>query len=164
MTKKPLIYIMYEMEIVSKYVVHGFIKNFSYIVVALVSLGLQSYSILGVFMIVDTITGVIRSGTIHGWRSVTSHAATVGITAKCLVILVPLLIAIAGHGVGLELGFIARSALKVLILSELYSILSNIQSIRLKREVQEFDAVNYILNRLRDFLEKSIKRPHTDGK
>ncbi|HEY1037165.1 MAG TPA: phage holin family protein [Candidatus Paceibacterota bacterium] len=140
-----------------KYGIAAFIKNFSYIGALFISLNVQSYSILGLFMIVDTITGIIRSGTIHGWRSVTSHAATVGITAKCLVIAIPFFLALAGHGVGIELTIIASSALKILIVSELYSILSNIQSIRLRREVQEFDAVNYLLNKLRDFLEHNIK-------
>lgn len=111
-------------------------------------------------MIIDTITGVARSGTIHGWRSVTSHLMTVGILAKCMVLLVPFLLSLAGHAIGVEVAFIAKSALNVLIISELYSILSNIQSIRLGRDVQEFDAVNYLLTRLRDTLERYVKKPH----
>ena len=132
-------------------------KNFSYIVAVFVSLSPESYSILAVFMIVDTFTGIVRSGVIKGWKSVTSHELTSGILAKCLVILVPFLLALAGKGIGLQLDIIAKSALNVLILSELYSILSNIQSIRLKKDIAEFDAVNYLLGTLRAFLEKNVK-------
>lgn len=146
--------------ITTKFSIYTLLKNFSYIGASLLSLNIESYSILGIFMIVDTVTGVARSGTIHGWRSITSHVMTVGILAKCMVLLVPFLLSLAGHAIGVEVAFIAKSALNVLIISELYSILSNIQSIRLGREVQEFDAVNYLLTKLRDTLERYVKKPH----
>ena len=140
------------------------LKNFSYLCAAFVSLGHDSYTILAIFMIIDTITGILRSGTIHGYRSVTSHNLSMGIVKKGLVIIIPLLIAVAGQGVGINLVFLAKSTLSILILSELYSILSNIQSIRLKRDVQEFDAVNFLLSKLRDILEKTLKKTKTDDK
>lgn len=134
-------------------------KNISYILAAIVSLNTESYMIIGAFMIIDTITGVTRSIVVHGGRSFTSHAATLGITAKLLVILIPLLVVLAGQGAGINLVPVAKSALNILILSELYSILSNIQSVRLKRDVAEFDAVNFLLDKLRLFLEKTVKTP-----
>lgn len=134
------------------------LKHFSYVGVVFVALPPESYGILAFFMILDTVTGIIRAGIIRGWRSITSHLASVGILAKCLLILVPLLVAVAGHGVGLNLDIIARGALNILILSELYSILSNIQSIKQRKEVKEFDAVNYLLGTLRDWLEKNVKK------
>lgn len=134
------------------------LKNFSYLCAAFLSLGPDAYTILGIFMLTDTFTGVIKSGTIRGWRSVTSHSLTLGILSKATIILVPLLITIAGHGVGFDLVFLGKSTLNILIISELYSILSNIQSIRLKKEVQEFDAINFLLSKLRDILEKTIKK------
>lgn len=134
------------------------VKNLTYIAAAFLGLNPLSYYILGIFMILDTFTGVVRSGVIHGWRSVTSHAASIGVLSKCTVILVPLLLALAGKGIGFDLSFIAKSALNILILAELYSILSNIQSIRVKQDVEEFDAVNYVLGWIRTLLEKKVKR------
>lgn len=134
-------------------------KNLTYFSAIFISLNPESYGILGFLMLVDTITGVIRSGIVHGWRSVTSHMLTVGVLAKCTLILVPLLIALAGHGVGLNLAFVAKSALNILILAELYSTLSNIQAIRLRKDIPEFDAVNYTLLKLRELLERTVKKP-----
>lgn len=134
------------------------LKHFSYFMAIFVSLNSESYGVLGVLMLVDTVTGVIRSGVVHGWRSITSHAASSGILAKGLMILVPFLIAITGHGLGFDLKFIAKATLNVMILSELYSILSNIQSIRIRQDVQEFDAVTYILSFLRNILAGKIKK------
>ena len=133
------------------------LKNFSYLGVLFINP--QSYAILGVLIIIDTITGIIRSGVVHGWRSITSHCASVGILAKLMLLLVPLTLSLTAHGVGVELTFIARAALNILILSEAYSILSNIQSTRLKRDIAEFDAINYALKWMRGFLERNIKKP-----
>lgn len=133
------------------------LKNLGYIPAFFLGLSLQSYGILAIFMIVDTVTGVIRAGTIHGWRSVTSHAASVGVLSKMCLIGVPILLALAGHGVGMDLTMFAKGTLSILILSELYSILGNVHAIHLGKEVKEFDAINLILSKLRDVLEKMIR-------
>lgn len=140
------------------YTAFNIFKNLSYFLMVFVHLSPESYSILGVLMIVDTVTGIVRSGVIDGWQTVTSHELSTGILAKGTLILVPLLIALASRGVGFNLTIIASTTLDILILSELYSSLSNIQSIRLRRQVLEFDAVNYVLSKLRDLLENTIKR------
>lgn len=148
--------------IISKAWLSALFKNVSYIFVILLGFNPHSYAILAMFMVIDTATGITRSGTIHGWRSVTSHALSVGVLAKCFLILVPLLIATAGHAVGLELKTVAVSVLNIMILSELYSILANIQSIRSGKDVAEFDVVNYMLTRLRDTIERFIKKPDNE--
>jgi toxin secretion/phage lysis holin len=139
------------------------VKNFSYLGAIFVSLNPQSYTILGIFMIIDTITGVAKSGVVHGWRSITSHEASLGILSKMTLLLVPMLLAMTSHAVGMELNFVAKAALNILILSELYSILSNIQSIRMKKDVAEFDAISYALDKIRTGIENSIKKPTNKG-
>lgn len=118
----------------------------------------EGYWILGVLMIADTITGVIRSGVIRGWQSITSKELSIGVLAKGTLILVPLLIALAGKGIGFDLTFLATSTLNILILAELYSSISNIESIRRRKDVLEFDAVNYMLDKIRTLLEQTVKR------
>jgi len=144
----------------SKFTLAALFKNFSYVLVAFMSIGPEGYSVLALMMMLDTITGVLRAGVVHGWRSITSHEATLGIIKKGTAIVIPLMIAVAGHGVGLELVEVAKWTLRVLILSELYSTISNIQSIRLGRDVAEFDAVSYILEKIRQILERNIKKPN----
>ncbi len=107
-------------------------------------------------MIVDTITGVVRSAYLHGGRSIRSHVLAAGVLAKMLLILVPLIVAWAGEGVGLNLTSVAGAALSVFILSEAYSILGNIYAIHTKKELTEFDAVAGVLKMLRNTIEKLI--------
>lgn len=134
-------------------------KNATYIPAFVLGLSTEAYGILGVLMLFDAITGIIRSGTVHGWRSITSHTAEVGLLAKLLLFLVPLILSLTAKGAGFDLHWVASGALTVLVLSEGYSILGNIHSTYLRQDVKEFDAINFLLTRLRDLLEKSIKKP-----
>ena len=134
-------------------------KNATYIAAFVLGLSTEAYGILGVLMLLDTITGIIRSGTIHGWRSITSHTAEVGLLAKLLLLMVPLVVALSAKGSGIDLHWVASGSLTVLILSEGYSILGNVHATYLKEDLKEFDAINFILTKLRDAVEKLIKKP-----
>ena len=137
------------------------IKNFVYFPAILVGLSGESFAILGVLMAIDTIFGIIKVGTIYGWRHISSYRMSSGILSKLTIILVPLLIAWAGKGAGMDLGFLAQSSLSLLCLAQLYSILGNVYSIRTGKEYVEFDAVSWVLRRLQIVIERLIK---TDGK
>lgn len=132
------------------------LKNLGYIPAVFLGLSTESYGILAGLMILDTITGVIRAGVVHGWRSVNSHNLSFGILSKMCLILVPLIVALAGRGAGFDLTLVAKGALSILILSEAYSILGNVQSIRIRKDIVEFDAINFLLVRLRKGLEKLL--------
>lgn len=132
------------------------IKNLGYIPAFILGLSTESYAILAGLMMLDTITGVIRAGVVHGWRSVNSHNLSFGILSKMCLILVPLIVAIAGRGSGVDLTLVAKGALSMLILSEAYSILGNTQAIRIRKDIVEFDAINFLLTRLRKGLEKLL--------
>lgn len=134
------------------------LKNLAYIPAVYLGLSMESFGILAVLMIIDTILGIIRAGVVHGWRDVTSHKASFGILSKLAMIFVPVVVALSGKGVGMNLVPIAGGALSMLIVSETYSILGNVQSIRTRRDIKEFDAVNYTLSRIRDLLEKMLKK------
>lgn len=134
------------------------LKNLAYIPAAYLGLSMESFGILAVLMLIDTVLGIIRAGVVHGWREVTSHKASFGILSKLAMISVPVVVALAGKGVGINLVAVASGALSMLIVSETYSILGNVQSIRIRKDIKEFDAVNYTLSRVRDLLEKTLKK------
>lgn len=134
------------------------LKNTLYIPVFILGMSLHSFYILGLFIFLDIVTGIVKSGRINGWRAVTSSAFTFGITFKALIIFVPLIVALTGKGIGIDLVFMARGALSMLIVSEAYSILGNIYSIRTGQNHEEFDAVNWSINKVRESLISIIKK------
>lgn len=133
-------------------------KNLAYIPAMYLGLSMESYGILAILMLLDTITGIARAGVIHGWRSVNSHNLSFGILSKLGIILIPLVIVLAAKGIGVNMLPVAKMALSTLILSEAYSILGNIQSIRIRKDIVEFDAINYLLGSLRKLFEKMLKK------
>ena len=133
------------------------IKNLGYVPAILLGISADSYTILAMFMIIDTFLGVTRVMVVHGGKDIKSYKLTAGIIAKLCVVTVPLLTVWAGRGVGLELLTLAQWSVGALILAQFYSIMSNIYSIHLRKDVVEFDAVSFILLKLRTIIEQLIK-------
>lgn len=121
----------------------------------------ESILILATVIVIDIITGVLKSASLYGWREITSSRFSAGVLAKLLLILIPITLALAGKGVGLDLGLIAQGAISVLILSQVYSTVGNIHAMQTKDEKNEFDAVAFIMRQLRELLEKSMANDKT---
>lgn len=138
------------------------IKNASYLGALFLALPAQGYSVLAAFMVLDTVLGVVRVAVVHGAKEIKSYRLVSGLMAKLSIILVPLVIAHTGKGIGLDLHMIALWALNLLILSHAYSILGNIHSIYLRKDVYEFDAISWVLTKIQMFIEKLIKQGAPD--
>jgi len=134
------------------------LKNSSYIGAVFLGISLDNFSILAVFMLADTILGITRVAVVHGGRAIKSYRLVSGLVSKMSILLIPLVIAHTGKGIGLDLHYIATAALSILILSHAYSILGNIHSIYLKRDVYEFDAVSWALTRIQLGIERILKQ------
>lgn len=132
-------------------------KNASYLPAILLGLSIESYTILAILMVIDTIFGVTRVLVVHGGVHIKSYKLTAGITAKLSILLLPLLIAWVGRGANIDLSMIARGTLGVLILSEFYSILGSMYSMRIMKDVPEYDAVSAVIRSVRNIIEKLIK-------
>jgi len=138
------------------------LKNASYIGAIFLGLSVDSYAILGIFMILDTILGVTRVYIVHGGQAIKSYRLMSGLLSKMTIIMVPLIIAYTGKGVGMDLNFVASAALSVLILSHAYSILGNIRSIHVRQDVYEFDAVSWALTKIQLGIEYQLKKGAPD--
>lgn len=132
------------------------LKHLAYIPAVIFGLSTHSYAILAFFILLDTFTGVLRAGILHGWREVTSFKFTTGLVSKLLIIFIPLMIALAGKGVGMDLTFVAQSAIGMLILAQFYSILGNIHAIKIRKDVKEFDAVSWVIAHIQSIVEKML--------
>lgn len=136
----------------------AFIKNLGYIPAVLIGLSLESYLILAVLMIIDTLFGIMRVFVIYGGHHIKSYKLVSGVVAKITVIGVPVMLAWAGRGSGIDLYPLAQGTLGVLILAEVYSILGSVYAIRIRKDVPEYDAVSAILRGLQKIIEKIIKK------
>lgn len=124
--------------------------------IATVELSTESFAILAIIVILDTVTGVARTYALNGGRSIRSYKLMAGITSKLLVILIPLIVAWAGRGAGINLTAVAQGALSVIILSEAYSVLCNIHAIVVREDTHEFDAIGWVMNNFKNILERIL--------
>lgn len=117
----------------------------------------ESIIILTVLIFTDLLFGVIRAGVIRGGGGIKSSIFERGLVAKCLIIAIPVNIALAGRGAGIDLSWIAQGTITTLIFSELYSIVGNMYCIYTGKEDRvEFDAVAAVLNQLKRLLRSFI--------
>ena len=135
-------------------------KNWLLATIPLILAGFNktSVAILGVFIVLDIITGLLSAYRVNGKREITSKNLSFGILFKMLLILIPLLVVWTGKGVGIDLMVFGVWSLNILIVSEALSILGNIQEIKTGKEVPEIDAVNMLFEKLRKILIDILKR------
>lgn len=130
------------------------IKNTLYVPAFFLGMSMHSFSILFAFIMLDMITGIWRVYVLQGGEAIKSRHAINGLVSKMLFIVIPLVVAYTGRGMGLDLTALATGCLGLLIASTGYSVIGNIYTIRTGSVVVEFDAVRFILIRIRDLLDK----------
>lgn len=137
-------------------------KNFSYFVAFVASmewLGLnhQAVTVFAALMLIDVFTGILRAFLVEGGRSVRSATLKRGVLAKLLMLTALFSVALTGKGLGFDISGLVQAAVNVLILGELYSILGNVHSVRTGNQKVEFDAVAFLLERVKELINKALK-------
>lgn len=109
---------------------------------------------LTALIVIDLITGVTKTISIR--KKPTSTRLANGVFSKLVLLFLPVCVAIAVKGLGLDYKVLIDTTLSILILSELYSIVGNIYTIRTKKEVEEFDAVSMLLKVIRKYINRIL--------
>jgi phage-related holin len=117
---------------------------------------MENYTILAVFMGIDILTGLIKVWRVEGGSSIKSRKIQAGVISKAFILIIPIIIVWSGRGVGIDLSWFGHGALGMLILAEAYSIIGNIHAISRKEEKAEFDAVSFVLNKIKAIIENLI--------
>lgn len=113
-------------------------------------------AILAVLMCIDFVAGISRARVLG--EPVTSHKMKVGAVTKCGVMTVPLVMALTAKGLGADFSWLVQWTVSVLILSESYSVIANVYTIRTGKIAPEWDAVSLILSKIRSAIDLLDKR------
>lgn len=130
------------------------IKNALYIPAFFLGMSMHNFGILLVFIILDMITGIWRVYVMQGGEAIKSRHAINGLASKMLFVVIPLVVAYTGKGLGVDLTYLATGCLGLLIAATGYSIIGNIYTIRTGVMVVEFDAIKLILTAIKNLLDK----------
>ena len=123
---------------------------------AYLGLSEESLFLFSILLVIDYATGVVKARMLG--HCITSNKMKYGITSKLSLLLIPIVLAVGAKAVGADFGMALSVGLNILVLSEIYSIIGNIYSIRTKEELPEYDVVSMLGKRIRNILMK-----HSEG-
>jgi len=108
-------------------------------------------------MFIDTFSGIIKSFVLG--KSFDFKVLFFGICSKLLILLIPMVIALVGKGISKTYDFtsILDAVLKVLVVSEGLSIITNFYVVKTGKDIKNFDVVTLLLSSIRKWMLKIIK-------
>ncbi len=127
------------------------IKGLLYGIFLYLNINTEPVTILSALMIIDTILGCIKILRID-YTKFKTRELIVGFVSKIALLILPLSVALIGKGIGYDLRLLVELSLKILIISEGISIITNLIAIKTKEEVADFDIITKFLKKIRDFL------------
>lgn len=104
-------------------------------------------------MVIDTIAGAIKILIIN-YREFSFKRLILGWVSKIALFFIPFTIAILGKGLGYDLRMLVDISVKILLVSESISIVSNVLAMKTKKEVEDFDLITKFLKVLRAYFIK----------
>lgn len=110
----------------------------------------EAFTLFAALLLIDYVTGVGKAGIIG--QSITSNRMKYGIASKMVLLFIPIVLAIGAKIINQPSDSILFIGVNILVLSEVYSIIGNIYSMRTKEELPEIDAVAAIGRFIRDKL------------
>jgi hypothetical protein len=116
----------------------------------------EAFYILTLLILIDYITGLGKCYRLK--LNQTSYT----IVAKLSLILVPLAVALTSKGLEMNAELLVFVAMDILILSELYSIIGNIYTIRSGNLLPEYDAIALLANKIKNLMIKLSGSKETD--
>ncbi len=115
-------------------------------------LNAEGFLLFALLILIDYITGVAKAKVLG--HSITSNRMKYGIISKLSLLFIPLVLAIGAKAVSADFATILFVGINILVISEVYSIIGNIYSIRTKEELPEYDVIAVIGHRIRKVLIK----------
>lgn len=125
----------------------NFLKYSIYALFLTLSIDIDIIKALSVIMFLDTILGMLKSYRLK--IPLRFETLMWGLTAKFLVILIPLIIAVLGKYVHKDFIWTVDLVIKLLIVNEVLSMLANIQSVRLNKHVKNYDLITFMIDGIR---------------
>jgi len=112
--------------------------------------------VLFILMCIDTVLGATKAVVLGNKFSFTKLLW--GIVTKLSVLIIPLVIALVAKGLSFDFSWFVVAILNILIAAEGFSTISNILSIKSKKNVENVDFISMLLKAIREGLHSIINR------
>jgi len=111
--------------------------------------------ILSVLMVIDSCLGGIKA--VRLGQKFEMKVLLWGFILKQILLIIPFTIALIGKGIDYNIVMLVHVTIKIMIVSEGYSILGNIYAIKNKVNVNKLDAISMMIKSLRKILYVGIQ-------
>ena len=111
----------------------------------------EVFGIFSALVVTDFVTGILKARTLG--QSITSNKAKYGVASKFSLVLLPIVMAAGAKAIGQDAGTLFVWGMNLLIISEVYSIIGNIYTVRSGTELPEWDVISLLGKRIRERFE-----------
>lgn len=132
----------------------NFVKAFLYGLLITLDINMDTVSILTTLMIMDTVVGVLKS--LRLGQSFSFQILTWGFVSKLAVLIVPVTLALIGKALTFDFTWFVNATLDILVLSEGFSIITNVLAIKERKHIKNTDLMTKLLNVIRRGMMKII--------
>lgn len=127
----------------------GGIKYLLYALFLYLNIDTDIFKVLLTFMVLDTIMGVLKVIRMN-YREFSFSELLWGLVSKMGILIIPLLVALLAKGVGQDLNIGVMLIVRILIVSEFISVISNVYTFKTKTEVKDIDIFTMLFKFLRN--------------
>lgn len=125
----------------------NFLKTTLYGLFIWLNIDMTVFVVLVSFMLLDSFTGGIKA--VRLGEAFKFKKLFIGLSVKFLFLIIPLSVAMLGKGLGSDMAFGVEVIMRLLIVSEFYSFIGNVYTIKTKEEVDDIDIISMLLVALR---------------
>lgn len=133
------------------------IKIGIYFIFGFLQMDINIVKILSILMIIDTVLGVWKSVRVNHLKF-TFKKLLWGIVSKATILLIPMILALTALAIGFDFRWLVELVLKILVVSEALSSITNIISIKENKNLENTDFVSVLLHGIRDFFKKYLDK------
>ena len=133
------------------------IKYLIYGLFAFLQIDIDVVFILGILMMIDTGLGIAKSVIVSKLKF-TFAKLLWGLVSKAGILLIPMILALVAKGVGFDFKWLVEIVLKILVVSEAISGITNILSIKEKKHIKNEDFISKLLHAVRQFFSDTLRK------
>ena len=112
----------------------------------------EVFGIFSALIVVDFVTGILKARRLN--QRVTSNRAKYGVASKFSLVLLPIVMAAGAKAIGQDASTLFVWGMNLLIISEVYSVIGNIYTIRSGDELPEWDVISLLGRSIREKFER----------
>lgn len=136
------------------------IKLFVYPAFAYLSINIEVAKIFVYLMLIDTATGFFKSILMPNEKTSFKILLT-GVCTKSVLLLIPIVLALCSKGLGYDLRFLPDTVMKLFIVAETFSIITNFYIMKTGKKIENIDLVSktilFIRQSLLQYFQKLTK-------